>query len=111
MLPPRRAFREDGELPGAIFFQQEIKMKTLQNKGPASEATSKPVHLTLRIWALTLAILFGGAILAESLHVPGDAIEATAQRGVVVAGRAASDPAPATAADREPARSSTTPRN
>jgi hypothetical protein len=71
--------------------KQEIEMNELQEDHVAAERASNRVRLTMTIWALTLGILFGGAILAKSIFLVGDAPEVTAQQSTVVAGRAVGD--------------------
>jgi hypothetical protein len=64
--------------------KQEIEMNDLQDDHVATEKASNRVRLTMKIWALTLGILFGGAILTKGIYLVGDVPEVTAQHNTAV---------------------------
>jgi hypothetical protein len=83
--------------------RQEIIMNKSSGELLDVELPSNRVRVTMKIWAITLGILFGGAILAKSALLVGDAPEVAVQHGVVVAGSAVDTSVPARTSNSESA--------
>jgi len=68
-------------------------MNDSEQSHSASAPASPGLRMTATIWAVTLAILLGGSIVAASLGVKDGASGVIAGTGVVVAHRTVADPA------------------